>query len=194
MQMKNNFEPIFTPRLVLRLMTEEFLEASLDEDVEKAERLIGLKISPDWFDEKDLINFRLDGYRSDPAYIPWGMRALGRRDTAEMIGYINFHTRPNPEYLRPLAPKAIELGYTIFFNHRRRGFAVEAVKGLMNWAVMQYPLENFIASVSPTNIASTEMIKKLRFEKIGEHIDEFDGLEFIYALPAEKIRALSALE
>ena len=57
----------------------------------------------------------------------------------------------------------------------------------MNWAAKQHPIENFIASVSPQNLASTALVKKLEFKKIGEHIDKTDGLELIYALAVDKI-------
>jgi RimJ/RimL family protein N-acetyltransferase len=181
-------QEILTPRLSLRLMTEDFLEASLNEDAEKTESLVGLKITQDWLDEKDLAQLRLDNYRADKQYIPWGLRAVGLKESNEMIGFIGFHTRPDAEYLRRFSPNAIEFGYTIFLPFRRQGFAQEAVGGLLNWAVTQHPLENFIASVSPRNLASTALIKKLGFEKIGEQIDEFDGLEFVYSLAPDKLK------
>ena len=184
-------QEITTPRLILRLMTEDFLEASLNENDGKAESLIGLKISPDWFNEKDITAIRLNDCRTDPNYIPWSLRGIGLKSSGEMVGYIGFHTSPNPEYLRKFAPQAVEFGYTIFFNYRRQGFALEAAGGLMNWAKEQYPLENFILSVSPTNPASTAMVKKMNFEPIGEHLDEIDGLEIVYRLSVEKLPPLN---
>jgi len=183
-------EEIITSRLSLRLMTADFLEASLSGDVKKNESLIGLKISQDWLDENDLSRLRLGDYRRDAEYILWGLRAIGLKESNEMVGFIGFHTRPNPQYLQKYAPHAIEFGYTIFFQNRRQGFAEEALIGLMNWAIDQYPLENFIASVSPTNIASTAMIKKLKFEKVAEQMDEVDGLEFVYQLSVKKLKSL----
>ena len=183
---------IITPRLTLRLMSEEFLEASLNEDASAAESLVGLQISQDWFDEKDLIRVRLADYRIDSEYKNWGLRAVGLSETNEMIGYIGFHSSPNPEYLRELAANAIEFGYTIFVRFRRQNFAVETVLNLMNRAAEQFPLENFIASVAPPNVGSTALIKKLGFGKIGEQIDEVDGLEFVYALAADKLPLINS--
>ncbi len=168
-------------------MSEDFLEASLKEDKEKTESLIGLKVSQDWFDEKDIMSIRLSDYRNDFEYINWGFHAVGLKETNEMVGYIGFHTKPNPEYLQSFAPNAIEFGYVIFFKNRRRGYAREASVGLMNWAAKRNLIEYFIASVSPLNIASTALVKKLEFKKIGEHIDEVDGLELIFALPVDKL-------
>lgn len=172
-------------------MTKDFLEASLNEDKEKTESLIGLKISQDWFDEKDIMDIRLGDYRSDAEYLNWGFHAVGLKETNEMVGYIGFHTTPNPEYLQEFVPNAIEFGYVIFFKDRRRGFAQEASVGLLNWAAKRNLIEYFIASVSPSNIASTALIKKLNFEKIGEHIDEVDGLEFVYSLSVDKLKLIN---
>ena len=183
-------QEIITPRLSLRLMTEDFLKACLREDRRKTDALIGLKVSADWLEEKDLIRLRLDDYRADRQYISWGLRAVGLRASREMVGFIGFHTRPDPEYLQAVAPNAIELGYTIFLPHRRRGFAEEAIRGMLDWAAAQHPLDNFIASVSPTNLPSTALVKKLGFRKISEQIDEIDGLEFVYRLPVEKLKAI----
>lgn len=183
-------QEIITTRLSLRLMNADFLEASFNGDAKKTESLIGLKISQDWLDENHLSKLRLEDYRRDPEYIAWGLRAIGLKESKEMIGFIGFHTRPNPVCLQKYAPHAIELGYTIFFQNRRQGFAEEAVIGLLNWAIEQYPLENFIAAVSPKNIPSTAMIKKLKFEKIAEQIDETDGLEFVYQLSVKKLKSL----
>ena len=168
-------------------MTEEFLEASLIADRKNTESLIGLKISPDWFEEKTIMTVRLGDYRSDAEYSNWGLHAIGLKETSEMVGYIGFHTCPNPEYLEPLARNAIEVGYTVFSKHRRRGFASEAIIGLLEWAARKHPIEYFIASVSPLNAASTALVKKLEFEQIGEQMDEIDGLELIYALAVDKM-------
>ena len=41
------------------------------------------------------------------------------------------------------------------------------------------------ASISPTNEASLKTIAGYGFEKVGEQIDEEDGLEFIFEVPAK---------
>lgn len=183
-------QEIITSRLFLRLMTEDFLKASLCEDQKTADSLIGFQVSQDWFAEKKLIKRRMDDYLADEEYSSWGLHAIGLRKSLEMVGHIGFHTRPNPEYLQSIAPNAIEIGYTIFLPHRRQGFAEEAIYGLLNWAIKRQPLDSFIASVSPDNLPSTALVKKLGFEKISEQIDEVDGLEFIYSLAVEKLKSV----
>lgn len=183
-------QEIITSRLYLRLMTEDFLKACLREDKQKADALIGFNVSADWLEEKDLMQLRMDDYRADKKYISWGLHAVGLRASLEMVGFIGFHTRPNPDYLQTIAPNAVELGYTIFLPYRRRGFAEESIRGMLDWAVKNHPLDSFIASVSPTNLASTALVKKLGFQKISEQIDEVDGLEFVYRLPVKKLKSV----
>lgn len=181
-------EQISTPRLSLRLMTVEFLEASLQGDRERAEALLGLKVSPDWFRERDLMKIRLDDCRAGPAYAPFSLRGIGLVSSGAMVGHIGFHTRPDPAYLRPFAANGIEFGYTVYPAYRRQGYALEASIGMMRWAAREHAVERFVASVAPTNSASTALVKKLGFVRVGEHDDEVDGLEYVYVLEGEPLR------
>jgi len=173
---------ISTRRLTLRLMSESFFTASLQNKIAAAEVEIGLKLSPEWSQEKSLMALRLADCHADPAYVPWSLRAIGLRASGEMIGHIGFHTRPHPTYLQSFVPGEIELGYTIFSAFRREGYATEAIRGLINWAATEYGLGHFVVSISPTNLPSLALAKKLGFTKIGEHQDEIDGPENVYVL------------
>ncbi len=183
---------VLTPRLSLRLMPEAFLLASLQDGVDAAEAIIGLKCSPAWFQEKALMSLRLADCRSDPEYCPWSLRAIGLRSSAEMIGHIGFHSRPHPAYLRQFVPEGIELGYTIFTGYRRAGYATEAIRGLINWAAPEHGIDHFVVSVAPTNFPSVALAAKLGFRKVGEHQDEIDGPEDVYVLSGEPLAKLLA--
>lgn len=102
------------------------------------------------------------------------------REARRLIGHIGFHTGPGAEYLRELSPDGIEFGYTVFEEHRRRGFATEASDALMNWARTEHGFKHFVVSISPENVPSLALAAKFGFRKIGSHIDEVDGLEEIY--------------
>jgi RimJ/RimL family protein N-acetyltransferase len=176
-------------------MPEEFLEACLRDDTAQAEATIGLNIAPVWLQEKSLMAIRLDDCRSDPAYVPWSLRAMGLRQSGDMVGHIGFHSRPNPEYLHPFVPDGIEFGYTVFSEHRGQGYALEAIRGLLNWAAEKHAIRNFVVSIAPENTASTALAKKLGFVKVGEHQDEVDGLEIVYLLSGEALaRSLAAAQ
>jgi RimJ/RimL family protein N-acetyltransferase len=178
----NPHDDIPTPRLILRGMSVAFLEASLRGDVEQAQAALGLAAPSEWFTQKRFIALRRDGCCTDPAYLPWSVRAIGLRATGEMIGHIGFHSRPDPPYLRELAPGAVEFGYEVAAAHRRQGYATEAICGLMTWAATEHAVERFVVSISPANTASTALAAKLGFLRIGGHEDEFDGYEDIYLL------------
>lgn len=176
---------IVTSRLRLRPMSVEFLEACLRKDTTAAERLIGLKIPNDWFEQGSFIKLRLGNCVEDPAYQPWSVRAIGLDATQEMTGYIGFHSRPNADYLKEFVLEGCEFGYTIFTPHRRRGYALEAAQGLMRWASAEHHVRNFVLSISPANLPSTAMAAKMGFQLIGEHMDEVDGLEHVFLLASD---------
>jgi RimJ/RimL family protein N-acetyltransferase len=176
---------IITPRLELRLMPEEFFEAGLKNRTAAAEALIGLRLPPAWFEEKELMAMRLADCRTDAAYARWSLRAIGLRSTGVMVGHIGFHSCPDADYLRRFVPDGIEFGYTVFPEYRRQGYAREAIRGLINWAAKERHIRHFVVSISPTNVASSTLAGKLGFVKAGEHLDEVDGLEEVYVLAGE---------
>ena len=97
-----------------------------------------------------------------------------------MVGHIGFHTRPGEKYLEELAPGGVELGWTVFGRERRQGYAREAAEGLMEWARRFHGVTRFVVSISPANLASLELARRLGFKRIGSHIDEEDGPEDIF--------------
>lgn len=184
---------VLTPRLVLRTMSAAFLEAAFDDDLPAAEALIGLRVPEEWFAEKHLMQLRLEDLARDPAYLDWSLRAVGLRSTREMVGYVGFHTRPNPPYLQPLVADAVELGYTVFEPCRARGFATEAVIGLIGWAHRTAGIDNFVVSIAPDNEPSRAIAARLGFRRVGEHTDEFDGFEEVFLLDGTAAEAAFAL-
>ena len=177
-------ESIHTPRLELLLLTPAFLDACLAGDSADAERLLGVPLDPELFERTDLLARRLQQMQEEPDYQPWSLRAIVLRKTNEMVGRIGFHTRPNPDYLAELAPDAVEFGYEIYLPFRRRGYAEEACRGMMAWASRQPGVERFVLSISPENTPSLGLAEKLGFTRIGEWMDEVDGLEWVYAREA----------
>jgi [ribosomal protein S5]-alanine N-acetyltransferase len=179
---------IASDRLDLVAMTPAFLEAALSGDARSAERILGLAVPPVWYEKRGLMAMRLDQLRQAPSLQPWLVRAIvlrGRGDPGclpVMIGHIGFHTGPDPEYLRVLAPHAVELGYSIFPPYRRRGYAREAVQALMDWARREHGVSRFVVSISPQNAPSLALARDFGFQRIGSHLDEVDGPEDIFEL------------
>jgi RimJ/RimL family protein N-acetyltransferase len=169
-----------TARLILRRLPRQAIEAGLSGDLRAVENHLDAKVPVDLADDPAVLRFALAQLAADPDYHPWSVRALILKETGEMVGHIRFHTRPDPDYLRPYAEKAVEFGYGIFAAHRRRGYAGEAIDGVMRWAEDEHGIQRFIVTISPDNVASLRLADRFGFRKIGQHVDEVDGVEGIY--------------
>lgn len=174
---------IQSPRLILRHLPAKLLELSLEGRLDEVAAALGAKLPPAWLEEKDFMEMRLGDYRADPLYRPWGVRVAILRKTGEAVARLSYHTRPGPDYLKPFAEGGIEFGYTVFHPHRGQGYATEIAQVLMDHAREQ-GVPRFCLSVSPTNAPSLAIVKKLGFKRVGEHMDEVDGLEYIFAREA----------
>lgn len=171
---------IRTTRLDLVPMTPEFLRASLRRDIASASEAIGLRLPSEWPDIDHVLSIRLDQLTLEPTLQPWLLRAMALK-TGEMIGHIGFHTLPGAEYLKPWMPSGVEFGFTVFEPHRRKGYAREASLALMDWAHKEHGVKDFVLTISPDNLPSQRLAAGLGFSRIGEHIDEVDGIEHILA-------------
>ena len=170
--------PISSARLDLVSMSPAFLEASLARELARCAELLGASVPEEW-NAPGLIRMRLRQLRADPAQQAWLLRALVLRAERRMVGFAGFHAPPGA---LPLPPGAAELGYTVFREDRRRGFAREAALALMDWAQREHGVVQFIASIGPTNAPSLALAQELGFTKIGEQIDDEDGPEDVFSL------------
>jgi ribosomal-protein-alanine N-acetyltransferase len=171
---------IQTARLTLRSMDRRVITACMAGELDKAGVMLGITIPDELLGHPSSLSYTQKQLDADPLYLPWGARAIVLGQT--MIGLIRFHSRPGPEYLREYAPDCVELGYRIFTSYRRQGFAFEAVEGMIRWAKSEFDTHHFIASIAPENLPSLQLAARLGFKKIGELVDEIDGIEHIYSL------------
>jgi [ribosomal protein S5]-alanine N-acetyltransferase len=172
-----NVPPIVSERLDLVWLSPAFIDAALNGRRDEAETILGAPL-PDHFPGEDepFLRLRREDMQRDPAWAPWLMRALVlRHPKRAMVGHAGFHGPPDR---RGVA----EIGYTVFPEHRRQGYAEEAASALMDWARRDHDVRRFRASVSPTNEPSLQMVRKLGFRQIGHQIDEIDGLELVFEL------------
>jgi [ribosomal protein S5]-alanine N-acetyltransferase len=170
---------IETDRLILRLIPLTGLAATAAGNRAASCSIIGMELPDAWFDESWVAELRLKQWTENPAYGPWSIRAIGLRQTGEIIGNMNCHHVPMPFVLHGKTSLAVELGYTIFEPWRRQGYATEAILGFSTWAASA-GVESLILSISPDNTASLGLATKLNAAKIGSQIDEIDGPEDIY--------------
>jgi [ribosomal protein S5]-alanine N-acetyltransferase len=140
---------------------------------------LGFEVPEEWPDEHDrrFLAFRLRQAREDPARARWYVYAIvldGR-----MIGHIGFHGPPGSNARKD--PQAVEIGYTVFPEHRRQGYATEAVRALVDWTREQ-GIERVIASIGPENEPSLAIVRRLGFREVGRHWDDEDGEELEFEL------------
>jgi RimJ/RimL family protein N-acetyltransferase len=168
---------ITTARLDLVSMSPRFMHASLAEDRATAAGVVGAELPEIWpGSTARTMRWRLEQLAVDPSEQPWLLRAIVlRQPVRRVIGHIGFHAPPD-------ARRAVEVGYTVEAEYRRQGYALEAVKALFSWAEREHDIHHFVASVSPTNVASLGLVHKLGFVQTGSQWDAEDGKELVFEL------------
>jgi ribosomal-protein-alanine N-acetyltransferase len=163
---------IRSERLELVWLTADAMEALLGGRHDE----LPYSVPPDWPDAHDgrFLRLRLRQLRADPSRADWGVAAMVLRDGRELIGHIGFHGPPGANARR--VADAVEVGYTVFPEHRRRGYATEAVQAMLGYA-RERGVHRFLASVAPENEPSLRLVRRLGFVEVGRHWDEEDGEE-----------------
>ena len=147
------------------------LDAFVDGDHARARELVDYSVPADFpGSAADVLDVRRIQLAADPARAPWSVRAMVRRDGRVMIGFVNFHGPPGTNDIE--APDAAELGWTVFPEHRRQGYATETARRLMDWARDEHGVRRFISSTTPGNGPSLRVHEKLGFRRTGQIVDD----------------------
>jgi len=125
-------------------------------------------------DDEHVLLMRQAQLADDPDEEPWLMRVAVLKGTRQVVGRAGFHQPPD-------AAGVVEIGYSVTPRFRRQGFAVEMAEALIAWAASR-GCTACLASVRPDNAPSLATIAKLGFVKVGEQMDEIDGLEWVHRL------------
>ncbi len=79
-----------------------------------------------------------------------------KNDSLEIIGDIGFKGFNHAE-------QNIDLGYGIIKNERRKGYAEEAARAIINWALAHKEVNEITAKCLIGNIGSINLLRKLNF-------------------------------
>ena len=159
-----------TRRLILVAGTVDLATAELT-DRDEFGRQLRAEVSderpPPLSDEEALRGF-IRILESGPSALNWAAWyfLLNRSDAGPLaIGMGGFKGPPSRE-------GTVEIGYSIVPTHHRRGFAPEAVDGLLTWAFAHPGVEAVIAHTLPDLRASIRVLKKCNFDPDGEGSEE----------------------
>jgi len=129
------------------------------------EPILGARVPDDW-PASDLLEF-LPTYarqlQTDPSLLGWGIWLMVHREEQTLVGDLGFKGRPDDG-------GAVEIGYRVLPAYRRQGFASEAVRALVDWALDQQGVRRITAECSADNVPSIRVL-----EKAGLRLAQADG-------------------
>ena len=169
-------ERIETARLVLVPLTLQMVEAVFAGDRDRAEALAGARL-PDAWPGRALIerafSADLDAIRGDPEARLWGDRLMIARDEPRIVGSVIFHGRPQGEGIA-------EVGYGVELESQGRGFATEATRVCVDWALAQAECAAVTATTYPWHRASLRVIEKLGMAQVGTREHDLFGELWVF--------------
>lgn len=157
---------LVTPRLTLISATAALVQAEIGPQ-DLLSQALGIKVPENWPPELlvDALPFFLEQLKQDPTLVGWlsWYWVLRREATEEalLIGSGGFTGKPQPD-------GTIEIGYSILPQYQGRGYATEAVAGLLAWVFSYSEVTRAIAETSLENRASIRVLAKLGFDYTGQ--------------------------
>jgi RimJ/RimL family protein N-acetyltransferase len=161
-----------TPRLDLQPFSADAIEALLAGDESRLGTLTGARfpapLRPPPLLEEVLPLVR-DRLRADPATLGWWTWLTIDRAGRQVTGAIGFGGPPD-------ADGAVMIGYATYPGSDRRGYASEATRALIDWALAQPGVRRVCASIPPDNIPARRVAEKVGMRVAGtvweEEIDD----------------------
>jgi RimJ/RimL family protein N-acetyltransferase len=144
---------IASARLELVPLAPACLDAALAGDTAGMSRLLDARVPESWPELDEVQTLVLERLRADPALAPFALRAIVLRGERRMIGTIGCHAAP--------APDGLELAYRVFAPDRRRGYAREACRALIDWARREHGVLRFRLRIADGNEASLALARSL---------------------------------
>jgi RimJ/RimL family protein N-acetyltransferase len=120
---------------------------------------------------------RAEQVAADPATAAWVTGVVWDVDRRVAVGRAGFHAPPDECGM-------VEVGYAVDPEHRRRGYARAALLLLLDRAAREPAVRVVRATIGPANTPSRRLVEQHGFLVVGEQMDDEDGLEIVYELPA----------
>jgi RimJ/RimL family protein N-acetyltransferase len=108
--------------------------------------------------------------REAPGPDPWTLGfAVVHRDDERVIGSAAFKGAPDEDGV-------VEIAYGIAPSYEGHGYATEAAKALVAFALERVDVTSIRAHTKPENNASGRVLAKSGFHQVGEVVDPEDGV------------------
>ena len=141
-----------TERLILRNITEEDTPVIVKWRSDPA--VYRFFLSPHPLTEEEHLKWFRENYSSHPTRFDW----MALSNDEEPVGVFGLK-KENEE------AKTAEISYLLAPGQTKKGYASEAVKGLMRFARDDWNCETVVAIINEDNTDSVRFIEKLGFEK-----------------------------
>ena len=150
---------LHTRRLVLIPCSIQMAQAAL-RDRDGLESRLGAQAPEEWpgLDLREFLPLYARQLQADAALLGWGIWLMVHAAERMVIGDAGFKGIPGRE-------GTVEIGYSVLPVYRGQGFATEAARALVDWALAQRDVRGIIAECSPDNAASIRVLKKLGMQR-----------------------------
>jgi RimJ/RimL family protein N-acetyltransferase len=148
---------IDTMRLQLVVLLPREIRALIVGDIEQASKHAGVLFPPGWpeaIEAREGLPWHLRHLESNEHHRAWRIRVVVERATGLVVGSVNLKGPPDGD-------GDVEIGWGISEGHRRRGYALEAVTSVIDWALRQPGTKSLSATIADDNIASQHLAAKL---------------------------------
>lgn len=117
------------------------------------------KLSPEDYKIHGFIKSYLEKLQEDASLLGWGVWFVIEKETEMIVGDIGFKGKP--------VNHTVEIGYGIIPSEQGKGYATEAVTGIIDWALSTNLASHVVAECLEDNIASIKVLEKLGFDRTG---------------------------
>jgi RimJ/RimL family protein N-acetyltransferase len=166
------YECLYTERLELRPITLDVVEAVMTGEQARVEDITRARV-PDAWPGRALVEraftASLEAIRADPEVRLWGDRLMITREgDPRIVGSVVFHGQPGPDGL-------CEIGYGVEEGSQRLGYATEAVRASVAWALAQPGVLSVQAATFGWHVPSLRVLAKTGFVQVGTRDHETLG-------------------
>jgi ribosomal-protein-alanine N-acetyltransferase len=164
-----------TDRLELVPLTADALDALILRDRTRLEALTGacfpalLAAPPLMEDALPFLRDQLQAERGEPGVGPW---LAVSRATGEAVGSVGVGS--------PDAERRVVLGYSIYPGFEGRGYATEAARALIGWALRKAGVCVVRATVPPWHKPSVRVAEKAGMRQVGTAHDDEVGEVLVF--------------